>query len=260
MSESFHDDAPPPTQRDDAIQPAEGRGEPHVLSRKSATAPPDMLAHRWGRKALREALLFLLVAAVVLVLCGLFLPVSGEVFWLLVLIVVGIGAAIGAGFYLFNVVPRLIRAMIVRCYSSMPRIRRLKWQQGAFALGFKIPFITSLVLMIIVPALWKWHRDTIFLLIGIPAMGLFVGLGTGLLWYVLVRFWNKLIDDTLARFSLTRPPQGLPDDYADTISKRPDSDPDFDLPALGETDIISSRAPARRNAAPTDIQPGDPTS
>jgi MFS family permease len=258
VSESFHGDAPPPTQRDDAIQPAQGREDPHVLADKSATSPPDMLAHRWGRKALREALLFLLVAAVVLVICGLVLPVPGEVFWLLVLIVAGIGAAIGAGFYLFNVVPRLMRAMIVHCYSSMPRIRRLKWQQGAFGLGFKIPFITSLVLMIIVPALWKWRRDTIFLLIMIPAMGLFVGLGTGVLWYVLVRFWNKLIDDTLARFSLTRPPQGLPDDYAGTISKRPDSDPELEPPPFADTDIISSRAPARRNAAPTDIQPGEP--
>ena len=37
-----------------------------------------------------------------------------------------------------------------------------------------------------------------------------------------------------------------------------DSDFDSDLPPLAETDIISDRRPAHRNAAPTDIQPGEP--
>jgi hypothetical protein len=253
VSESFHSDAPPPTQRDDAIQPAEGRRESHVLAEKSATAPPEMFAHRWGRKALRESLLFLLVAVVVLVICGLFLPVPGEVFWRLVLIVVGVGAAIGAGFYLFNVVPRLLIALIVWRYNDIPWARRLKREKAAFFRGSIFTILLGLVGAAIEGPGGRAED--------VAAFGVLFCWAGGLLWYSVVYVWNHYVNVILRRYSLS-PPSDLPPEGEEDEAKPappPDSDPELEPPLFADTDIISSRAPARPNAAPTDIQPGDPS-
>jgi hypothetical protein len=255
VSDSFQSDPPPAKLPDAPIQPAQGRPKSHPLA-DMLDAPAEAFAHRWGHLALREALLFLLVAAVVLVVCGLVLPVPGKVFWLLVLIVVGTGTTIGAAVYLFNVVPRLLRAWIVNTYSSMPRVRRVKHEKEAFGRGFQVPFIISVLLGIGIPLFTR--RDFALLFLA-PAMGAFFGFMTGFLWLSLVRVWNYFVDRTLRQYSLSPPVDLPPDDYADTISKPTESAPDVDLPSLAETDIISSRAPAQRNAAPTDIQPGEPS-
>src|SRR5262249_51300409 len=84
---------PPATETADTLSPGSDDGKVTLPS-------PEAFRHNWARKALREAGLFLLLAVAVVLLCGLFLPIPSDVYWLLLKIVAAISAGVGVLFYL----------------------------------------------------------------------------------------------------------------------------------------------------------------
>jgi hypothetical protein len=213
---------------------------------------PEAFRHRWGRTAVREAVLFLALAAMVLPVCGLFLPISWDVYWLLIGLVFGIGAAIAVGIYLFNVLPRLLIAVIVRRYGDMPEAHRLKWEQSAFGFGFTCSVATFGLLALFLLPRNPWE------FLAVLMVGAVAGLFGGLCCYCAVITWNSLVGVILRRYTLTRPKEARPEGYADSTEVPRDDESEFDFPPLADTDIISDRRPRRANRPATDIQPGEP--
>src|SRR5262249_47682323 len=190
-----------------------------TVGQRGVASEPSTFRHNWARMALREGLVFLLIAGTVVIVSGLFLPISGDHYWMLIKIVLGSSAVLGTGLYLANVLPRLCRAFIVRRYGEMPRVRRTKWQEESFGCGFKFVFLATLAIDLGGLIISKWDLATAFpMLFAALAFGLF----GGFFWFTMVKGWNELIDDTLQRFSLSRqfiPPSDDPGDPAESIEE-----------------------------------------
>jgi hypothetical protein len=102
---------------------------------------PSSFRHRWGLKALREAILFLLFAFIVLAVTGLFLPISSDLYWLLLKLVAGISAGVGVLYYLLTVLPRIVYYGLVDLYrrhGGIPDATARLWTGRAATWGFRI--------------------------------------------------------------------------------------------------------------------------
>jgi hypothetical protein len=143
--------------------------------------------------------------------------------------------------------------------------RAKRWGRNAFFLGTLGTIVT-----IAVVAIDDHFSDSIASYVGMvliiaPLMGCMaamMGISFGLMadhLGELTMFRSKEVDRALeavedgeaTRKWASQPPGR--DEPSET-----DANSDLDLPPLKDTDIISSRAPARHNPAPTDIQPGEP--
>jgi hypothetical protein len=232
---------------ENAVTPEAPAAKPTVAP--AAAPEPATFRHTWARTALREGMIFLLISGGIVLVSGFLLPISSDAYWLLLMIVGGIGAGMALLFYLVNVVPRLLIGWVVRTHAPLPELYRQKREQEAFGRGFWISWLLVISAAIVFGA----SGGEIFVkLLGGVVGGCLIAFFVGLFNYARLQLWHAVVRFLLRHYSLT-PPIEAPDGYADTIMDPPSAE-DESGPLFADTGIISSQRPERQNAAPTGIR------
>jgi hypothetical protein len=233
---------------DNAVTPEPSAAKPPASP--LVTPEPAAFRHTWARTALREGLIFLLISAAIVVVSGIFLPISNDAYWLLLKIVVGIGAGMGLLFYLVGVVPRLLIAWVVRTHAGLPELYRRKREEEAFGQVFWISWVLIASICVLIGI---WSGGFFVCLVGGIVGGGLISCFIGVLNNGRLQAWHFVVRFLLRRYSLTPPIEAPADGYADTLMKPPETDNEPD-PPFADTDIISSRRPETRTAASTNIR------
>jgi hypothetical protein len=220
---------------------------------------PEAFRHDWARKALREAGLFLLLAVGVVLVCGLFLPIPSEVYWLLLKLVAGISAGVGVLFYLLIVLPRIVYYRFVdlhRRYGGVPESMQREWTGRAMVwglwIGIGVPFLLGVTFV------WRGQVQ-----LGVTMMVLAVGAGFAVAWFFIsaVIMWIWAIRGAGRAFGL--PPPAEPPPTVRPPAEEAEKDrPPSPVTAGRAPDAADVHDPSREQsikpAVSTEVRSGEP--
>jgi hypothetical protein len=252
--------APP---RPEPLPPAPATELPSSLSEapRVPVPAPEAFRHNWARKALREAGLFLLLAVVVVLVCGLFLPVPSDVYWLLLKLVLGISAGVGVLFYLVIVLPRIVYYRLVdlhRRYGGVPESMQRQWTGRAMHLGLLVGAGVPAILGIL-----SIHRGQVQF--GFTLLVCSIALGFAVAWFSIaaVIMWIWAIRVAGRAFGLqpaVEPTPAAPPRVTATEEGRPPSP----VTAARSSDSADVHDPSREQsikpAVSTEVRSGEPQS
>jgi hypothetical protein len=130
----------------------EAGGHPSTTPVSPPSAQPkriqtNPLVHHWGRKALREGLILLIIAAIIIPVIGVITSAGLEFYWYNLLAILGLSATLAGGLYLLAVLPRIAAAQAARAVKRAERRSKDEddRMRKRFRLGLVIGYTISAV-------------------------------------------------------------------------------------------------------------------